>query len=307
MLLGHQYVIDESDQYLFEYDTFELRAEGESSSSSSQEERRERAVKATPVETGYFTGLFNWMTSKSSSNQPNIYATPIANNNNAEVAKTPFSKLSSFKFRKELGRGAFGKVMLVQSKIDGQIFALKILSKKHMKQSDKRQLRAERDILHSMAEKSPHPFTTGLKFAFQSENNLYLGMDYFPGGNLKQLIQREGRLPEDWARLYAAELVLALSHLHYLNVIYRDIKPHNIMIDGEGHVILIDYGLSKQEVIHSPLLSFLPSFLPSFLMFPSLPLPSPFLLSLPTMFSGVRATGRAKFSRHPRLLGPRSP
>ena len=182
-----------------------------------------------------------------SSSTPNFTTSPITNDM-SNAPKTPFSKLSSFKFRKELGRGAFGKVMLVQSKVDGQIFALKILSKKHMKQSDKKQLRAERDILHSMAEKSPHPFTTGLKFAFQSENNLYLGMDYFPGGNLKQLIQREGNLPEDWARLYAAELVLALSHLHFLNVIYRDIKPHNIMIDAQGHVILIDYGLSKQEV-----------------------------------------------------------
>ena len=188
------------------------------------------------------------MSSSSSSSQSNDSASPIMNEK-SKGTKTPFSKLSSFRFKKELGRGAFGKVMMVQSKVDGQIFALKILSKKHMKQSDKKQLRAERDILHSMAEKSPHPFTTGLKFAFQSENNLYLGMEFFPGGNLKQLIQREGRLPEDWARLYAAELVLALSHLHFLNVIYRDIKPHNIMIDKEGHVILIDYGLSKQEVL----------------------------------------------------------
>ena len=51
------------------------------------------------------------------------------------------------------------------------------------------------------------------------------------------------RLPEDWARLFSAELVLALSHLHFLKVVYRDIKPHNIMIDARGHVVLIDYGL----------------------------------------------------------------
>ena len=51
---------------------------------------------------------------------------------------------------------------------------------------------------------------------------------------------------KEWAKIYTAELVLALSHLHFLNVIYRDIKPHNIMLDGRGHIVLIDYGLSKQ-------------------------------------------------------------
>ncbi len=55
---------------------------------------------------------------------------------------------------------------------------------------------------------------------------------------------------QDWVRFYAAELVLAISHLHSLNVLYRDIKPHNVMIDARGHLILIDFGLSKQEIIH---------------------------------------------------------
>ena len=62
--------------------------------------------------------------------------------------------------------------------------------------ADKRQAMAERDILHAMAHSAPHPFTTGLKFAFQSANNLYLGMEYLQGGNLKQLIQRFKTLPE---------------------------------------------------------------------------------------------------------------
>eukprot|EP01035_Chromulina_nebulosa_P028811 gene28811-38093_t len=164
--------------------------------------------------------------------------------------KTPFTKLSSFKFKRELGRGAFGRVMLAEAKTDGKLYALKIISKSNMRTSDKRQAKAERDILYAMALKSPHPFTSGLKFAFQSENNLYLGMDFIPGGNLRELIKRMKFLPEDWVRFYAAELVLAISHLHSLNVLYRDIKPHNVMIDARGHVILIDFGLSKQEISH---------------------------------------------------------
>jgi serine/threonine protein kinase len=120
-----------------------------------------------------------------------------------------------------------------------------------------------------MAHTSPHPFTTGLKFAFQSENNLYIGMSFLCGGNLKQLIQRFGSLPEPWVCFYAAELILAIAHLHSMQVLYRyappppppsfsltrprprrDIKPHNVMIDAEGHLVLIDYGLAKQDVSH---------------------------------------------------------
>lgn len=55
---------------------------------------------------------------------------------------------------------------------------------------------------------------------------------------------------QDWVRFYAAELILAISHLHSLNVLYRDIKPHNVMIDARGHLVLIDFGLSKQEISH---------------------------------------------------------
>lgn len=110
--------------------------------------------------------------------------------------KTPFTKLSSFKFRKELGRGAFGRVLLAEAKTDGKLYALKIISKKNMRSSDKRQAKAERDILYAMTLKSPHPFTSGLKFAFQSENNLYLGMDFIPGGNLRELIKKFKYLPE---------------------------------------------------------------------------------------------------------------
>jgi serine/threonine protein kinase len=75
-------------------------------------------------------------------------------------------------------------------------------------------------------------------------------MDYIPGGNLRELIKKFKYLPEDWVRFYAAELILAISHLHSLNVLYRDIKPHNVMIDSRGHLILIDFGLSKQEISH---------------------------------------------------------
>jgi len=261
---GEQFIIGENDPD-FDFDTFELR----------------RGVVATPImETNTGTGGGAVTGEEGENKSPSaavdkerrrswwmnfldiIYGSDNSQRKQEEVMrkssdfsarpkpKTPFTKLSNFKFRKELGRGAFGRVLLAESKADGKLFALKIIAKKNMRTSDKRQAKAERDILHAMAQKAPHPFTSGLKFAFQSENNLYLGMDFIPGGNLRELIKRFKTLPEDWVRFYAAELVLAISHLHSLNVLYRDIKPHNVMIDAQGHMILIDFGLSKQEIIH---------------------------------------------------------
>jgi len=101
-----------------------------------------------------------------------------------------------------------------------------------------------------MGQSAPHPFTASLKFAFQSENNLYLGMAFIPGGSLRELIKKHGCLPESWCRFYSAELVLAIAHLHSLHVLYRDIKPHNVMLDGQGHIQIIDFGLSKMESDH---------------------------------------------------------
>ena len=132
--------------------------------------------------------------------------------------------------------------------MDGSLYALKIISKKNMRQSDRRQAKTERDILHAMSQTDPHPFTTGLKFAFQSENNLYLGMHYIPGGTLRELIKREGHLNIEWVVQYTSELVLAISHMHSLRMLYRDIKPHNVMIDAQGHINIIDFGLSKQDI-----------------------------------------------------------
>lgn len=223
---GEEYIIGENDPD-FEYDNFPLRT-GENE-------------KEAEVELPWYVSIFRSVFGGSDDSRKRRNST-----NSASPAK--FTKLSMFKFRRELGKGAFGRVLLAEAKVDGKLYALKIISKKNMGQGDKRQAMAERDILHAMSHTSPHPFTTGLKFAFQSENNLYLGMEYLSGGNLKQLIQRFGTLPEEWVVFYAAELILAIQHLHSLQVLYRDIKPHNVMIDSKGHIILIDYGLSKQDV-----------------------------------------------------------
>jgi len=247
---GEEYLIGENEPD-FEYNTYEIGYQAPTASTSvtqaASPQNHTNTGKdniLTPSKLSYFRRLKIWLWGdKGIQGRPSSSADKRLS---TEKVKSPFSKLSSFKFRRELGRGAFGRVLLAESKSDGKLYAMKIMSKKGMRSSDRRQARAERDILLSMAGKSPHPFTTGLKFAFQSENNLYLGMDFLPGGNLKALIQRYGSLPEKWVRFFSAEMILALSHLHSLNVLYRDIKPHNIMLDGYGHIVLIDFGLSKQ-------------------------------------------------------------
>lgn len=248
---GEEFIIGENDPD-FEFDTFaiggkqeEKPAEGEGAQQAAEGPEHTAAQQAR---ISWWRTFFKYIYGS----RHDKVEEKVANMSEESGGrpKTPFTKLSSFKFRKELGKGAFGRVLLAEARTDGQLYALKIISKKNMRSSDRRQAKAERDILHAMTLKSPHPFTSGLKFAFQSENNLYLGMDYIPGGNLRELIKRFKYLPEDWVRFYAAELVLAISHLHSLNVLYRDIKPHNVMVDARGHVILIDFGLSKQEISH---------------------------------------------------------
>jgi serine/threonine protein kinase len=93
-----------------------------------------------------------------------------------------------------------------------------------------------------------HPFLMKLHYAFQTGNKLYLVLDYCPGGELFFHLSRYKRFPEGVVRFYSAQLVLALKHLHDGGVIYRDIKPENILLDVEGHIKLGDFGLAKDGI-----------------------------------------------------------
>jgi serine/threonine protein kinase len=103
----------------------------------------------------------------------------------------------------------------------------------------------EKQVLQQMASR-PHPYVVSLRYAFQSSDNIFLVMDLVGGGDLYQLLQANGRLPEKWVVVYAAEVALALEHVHSHDVIFRDLKPENVMIGVDGHLKLTDFGLSKQ-------------------------------------------------------------
>ncbi|KAM4771794.1 serine/threonine-protein kinase MRCK alpha isoform 2-T2 [Rhinophrynus dorsalis] len=145
-----------------------------------------------------------------------------------------------FEILKVIGRGAFGEVAVVKLKNAEKVFAMKILNKWEMlKRAETACFREERDVLVN----GDSQWITTLHYAFQDDNNLYLVMDYYVGGDLLTLLSKfEDRLPEDMARFYLAEMVMAIDSVHQLHYVHRDIKPDNILLDMNGHIRLADFG-----------------------------------------------------------------
>ncbi|XP_055318607.1 serine/threonine-protein kinase Genghis Khan isoform X3 [Sitodiplosis mosellana] len=145
-----------------------------------------------------------------------------------------------FEVLKVIGRGAFGEVCVVRMTSTNQVFAMKILNKWEMlKRAETACFREERDVLVY----GDKQWITNLHYAFQDETNLYLVMDYYCGGDLLTLLSKfEDRLPEDMARFYITEMVLAIASIHRLRYVHRDIKPDNLVLDVSGHIRLADFG-----------------------------------------------------------------
>ena len=143
---------------------------------------------------------------------------------------------------KVLGKGSFGKVVLVRFKKNQKLYAMKILKKAMiMKNNEETHTKTERKILA----KINNPFIVSLYFAFQDEKKLYLITEFMQGGELFYHLHREKFFSNERTQFYAAEIVLALDHLHKNNCIYRDLKPENVLLDKDGHIKLADFGLSK--------------------------------------------------------------
>jgi serine/threonine protein kinase len=146
---------------------------------------------------------------------------------------------------KLLGKGSFGEVYLVIEKRTNKLYAMKVFKKeKYLSQNILRYALAEKNIMAHMK----HPFIVGLHAAFQTKRQLYLIMEYCPGGDLAFILKKEGCFHEDKARIYIAEVILAIEYLHERNVIFRDLKPENLVLDKEGHAKLTDFGLSKEGI-----------------------------------------------------------
>ena len=150
--------------------------------------------------------------------------------------------VTDFEFLKLIGVGTYGNVFLVSDKKNKNLYGAKEISKKSIiTETQMNNIKIEREIMS----KFNHPFLMKLEYAFESKKNYYLLSKFMNGGELNFHIYKENFFPEEKAKFYAAEILLALNYLHKNKIIYRDLKPENILIDSDGHIKLTDFGLSK--------------------------------------------------------------
>jgi serine/threonine protein kinase len=164
----------------------------------------------------------------------------VNKNNNLEKVT-----INNFSLICVIGKGSYAEVILARKKDTNKIYALKILKKKKIEQKNQNgHVKTERNILIDIQ----HPFIIKLAYAFQNEKKLYFALEYCPGGELFNLLQKKRQFSEDTAKFYIVQIILALEHLHKQDIIYRDLKPENVLIDSDGYVRLTDFGLSKKGI-----------------------------------------------------------
>ena len=182
-------------------------------------------------------------------NKSNIIDQTLADNIHAQLNLNSIEEEritpSSFICLAQLGKGSFGEVYLVQKINTQEKFAMKVLRKERiMGQNLLKYAIAERNVLSL----SNHPFIVKLNFAFQTSSKLFLILEYCPNGDLAKHLLFEKRFSEEKAKFYICEVLLALENLHQRDIIFRDLKPDNVVLDEEGHCKLTDFGLSKEGV-----------------------------------------------------------
>lgn len=146
----------------------------------------------------------------------------------------------------QVGQGGYGQVFLARKRDTKEVCALKVINKKLLLKLDETQhILTERDILTQAAKSE---WLVKLLYSFQDHDNLYLAMEFVPGGDFRTLLNNTGTLGAKHTRFYMAEMFLALDALHQLNFIHRDLKPENFLISADGHIKLTDFGLAAGQI-----------------------------------------------------------
>lgn len=159
------------------------------------------------------------------------------------IVKKPTQILvDSYEMTKGLGEGAFGRVYLARHRKNGSIWAFKQLKKQEIikgKQVD--HLKNECYILNSLE----HPFIVKMDGLAQDQRYLFIGMEFVAGGELFKYLRKSGSFQRPQAAFYAAQVAMMWEYLHSLNIVYRDLKPENLLIDTTGYLKLVDFGFAK--------------------------------------------------------------
>ena len=141
-----------------------------------------------------------------------------------------------------LGKGYFGTVFLVEMKSNKKLYALKVINKLDIiKKNFFTGLKNEKKILGSVQNK----FVVQLAYCFADDGHIFFAMDFKQGGELYYHLRQKKRFEESVCRFYACQILLGLIYLHSKNIMYRDMKPENILLDRDGNVCLADFGISK--------------------------------------------------------------
>ncbi|NXF80364.1 CTRO kinase, partial [Sclerurus mexicanus] len=187
--------------------------------------------------------------------------------------------VKDFEVKSVVGSGHFADVKVVREKVTGDVYAMKVMSKESLlAQEHVSFFEEERSILAQ----STSPWIPQLQYAFQDKKNLYLVMEYEPGGDLLSLLNRyEEQLDENMVRFYLAELVLAIHSVHQMGYVHRDIKPENVLIDRTGHVKLVDFGSAAKMTVNKTVNARLPVGTPDYMA--------------PEMLTGLSGDGKASY------------
>jgi len=175
----------------------------------------------------------------------------MGQNNGKPVVFTDQVNLNHFRLLRVVGKGAFGKVRIVERKDTGLTFALKYIRKDEVVRSESvRNIIRERRMLEHLN----HPFLCNLRYSFQDIEYLYIVVDLMNGGDLRFHISRK-TFTEDAVQFWIAELGCAVRYIHQQGIVHRDIKPDNVLLDSDGHVHLADFNVASDFTPHKPLTS----------------------------------------------------
>ncbi|KAJ9667326.1 Serine/threonine kinase [Coniosporium apollinis] len=175
----------------------------------------------------------------------------MGNSNGKPVVFTDEVNLNHFRLLRVVGKGAFGKVRIVERKDTGLTFALKYIRKDEVVRSESvRNIIRERRMLEHLN----HPFLCNLRYSFQDIEYLYIVVDLMNGGDLRFHISRK-TFTEEAVRFWIAQLGCVLRYIHKQGIVHRDVKPDNVLLDSDGHVHLADFNVASDFVPSKPLTS----------------------------------------------------